>query len=488
MNPRITAYSVVLIFMVGRAFGAMESPGARSPIGSPTQVPSSDVTSATQVPSANRPGAIPGQPNLYGTVGDLIMTGNIGGGKHFRGFVPYGSSFYSGWSLQDPGSLSVSSFIRRSYGFEPYYDPGRTVSSLRRGTVSGLSSPAVSDQGRSPYVSRQWLNSFDVTELLRPPQQRPLVPSAHSIEAILDQQVSRELIKRQTPAEESTKALPGFDRSVLLPTQSIPAPLEPAEPLDKQEVQTPEKTESSFYQQMKRSLFDPSSLIGTEAIPGETGDTASQMGEEGEPGGIQPPELGRARGLLRPEDVVNPILGRIALKDYEDYQHLAEAKASAYLTAAERFMKKGEYYKAADAFELAFVWDRKNTLLLLARSHALFAAGEYMSSAYYLSEALNQEPRLVEPAVDWGSLLNTRDDYENRLVELSTWQQRSNSAELAFLMGYVLYRDDKLTRAKISADYALDHMPENPAAEVLVKAIDKTLNPKPASPEGSGNP
>lgn len=467
-------FVVFLMCTVGRAV-AMEAPGARSPIGSPTQVP-----------SAHRTGAIPNRQDLYGYVGNLTVTGNIGGGRHFRGIVPYGSSYYVDSGNLDPGRRAVNSFLRRSVGYEPYFDPSRTVTSLQRGSVSGLSSPTVSAQGRSSSASHQWLASFDVADLLRPPEQRPLAPSPQSVEAILDRKISTDFLKRSTETSEAQIKRPGIEisKESTLSLPEIPAPPEPIRPGETDNLQEHLEKEKSFYQTMRDRIADSIALEsedlsqgGEQAEPSEQTDSAAE----------QTP-LGRSKVLQRPEDVVDPSMGRIALKGYPDYSHLARAKTDAYLAAGEQFLKEGQYYRAADAFELASVWDRDGALPALARSHALFAAGEYMSSAYYLSEALSRSPELVEAEVNWDSLLKTRDDYENRLVELSTWQQRSNSPELAFLMGYVLFKDGKLTRARISAEYAQDMMPDHAAADILQKAIEKALNPQPAEPVESASP
>ncbi len=451
---------IAAVVLMGPPAAAMEAPGLQSPIGSPTEVP-----------SAHRTGAIPSQPNLYGYAGNLTMTGNIGGGRHFRGFVPYGSMYYFDSGTLDPGRRAVDSFIRRSAGFEPYYDPSRTVSSMQRSGRSGLSRPQVSAQGQgTSAASRQWLDSFDVAELLRPPEQRPLAASAQSIEAILERQISRDLMKRpaEVPAEADPR-VPGADISLLPALPELPSPSIPLKPEDMREVSERPAQERSFYQKMKH-LLDPTGR--DEASPGIEPEEEAAASEAG-PGRR---DLGRAEGLARPSDVIDPAMGRIALRGHPDYAHLARTKTEGYLAAGERFMKEGQYYRAADAFELASVWDRNNALTVLARCHALFAAGEYMSSAYFLGEALTMEPRLAEPGVDWEALLKTRDDYEDRLVELSTWQQRSNSAELAFLMGYVLFQDGKLTRGRISADYARDMMPDHKGAELLQQAIERALD------------
>ncbi|HPY78339.1 MAG TPA: hypothetical protein PLQ45_10870, partial [Anaerohalosphaeraceae bacterium] len=46
----------------------------------------------------------------------------------------------------------------------------------------------------------------------------------------------------------------------------------------------------------------------------------------------------------------------------------------------------------------------------------------------------------------------------------------------SFLMGYVLLMDDKLTRAKIAAEYALDNMPDHPGAKILAEAVQNAQN------------
>jgi predicted negative regulator of RcsB-dependent stress response len=104
-----------------------------------------------------------------------------------------------------------------------------------------------------------------------------------------------------------------------------------------------------------------------------------------------------------------------------------------------------------------------------------------MSSAFYLSQALEMEPKVLSSRFDWASLLDSRDTFENRLTELSTWQQRSHSPELAMLMGYVLFHDGKFSRARISAELARDMMPDSKAAQALFDAI-QSASAQPSNP------
>lgn len=454
-------------FLIGAAAsgGAMEAPGARSPIGSPTQVP-----------SANRTSAIPSQPNLYGYVGNLTVSGNIGGGRHFRGFVPYSSVDYIDRRLLDPQSRAVSSFLRRSAPPEAFYDPRRTVSAMQRAGTSGLGAPALPSQVR-PSASKQWLESFDIAEILRPPEQRPLAPSAQTLESILEQHALQKASEKKTaPTTEPLLPLPpGIDLQKQTP-EPLTVPSLIQRTTRKHDAEDRFR-QQSIYEQIREQLGLTDEIEQTEIDNPLTveGQAAAEKPSQ------KPSEQGRSKVLLRPEDFVDPAQGRALLKEYSDLQHLAAAKSEEYLLLGEQFLKSGQFYKAADAFELACVWDRRNPLLILARSHALFAAGEYMSSAFYLSQALEMEPKVLSSRFDWASLLDSRDTFENRLTELSTWQQRSHSPELALLTGYVLFHDGKITRARISAEFARDMMPDSKAAQVLLEAIQSAaaqpLNP-----------
>lgn len=473
MNVKIFIFSAVFSAAISSARAA-EAPGARSPIGSPTQVP-----------SAGRTSAIPSQPNLYGYVGNLTMTGNIGGGRHFRGFIPYSSSDYIDQRLLDPQSRAVSSFLRRSAQAEAFFDPRQTVTSLQRSGGSGLGAPTIPPQVRTT-ASKQWLESFDIADVIRPPQQRPLAPSTQTLESILQQHLTQKTVeksKKNVLLDPLKTVPPGMDLSKV-PSETKPAPLwidkTGRMPESEESARTPASPSQSIYAQIRRQLGLSRDNEQPEKESLQTPEEPAVSEEKTKP----QPSSSRSGLRMRPEDFVNPADGRAVRQDYPDFEHLAAARAEDYLFLGEEFLKNGQYYKAADAFELASVWDRKNPLLVLARSHALFAAGEYMSSAFYLSQAVEMEPKVLESRFEWASLLDSRDAFENRLTELSTWQQRSNSPELALLMGYILFQDGKLTRARISAEYAEDMMPDSQAAKILVQAVQAAIQsaPSPAAP------
>ena len=93
---------IIAIFaFVWPANAAIRNPAIKNPVG-PGTVPVSSYKSGL-VPSVNP----------IDRTSDLIVTGNISGGKHFRGVVPYNAITDFGGTL---GSTSIDSFLRQSSG------------------------------------------------------------------------------------------------------------------------------------------------------------------------------------------------------------------------------------------------------------------------------------------------------------------------------------------------------------------------------------
>ena len=118
--------------------GSIENPGIGNPVG-PSTIP----------PSTIRSGLV-NTPAPIDTTGNLLITGNVRDGRHFRGTVPYRSATSFGSSL---GSSSLNSFLRdsagsenfrtytRQYGTRPYYSRSETVTTMMPGR-SGVFRPA----------------------------------------------------------------------------------------------------------------------------------------------------------------------------------------------------------------------------------------------------------------------------------------------------------------------------------------------------------
>jgi len=160
------------------------------------------------------------------------------------------------------------------------------------------------------------------------------------------------------------------------------------------------------------------------------------------------------------------------LGPHKTFASFSDDKFNQHLRAGEMCLKQGRYYRAVDSFTLASIYKPDDPLAYAGRSHALFAAGEYMSSALFLSRALEIFPEYARFKIDLVAMVGDRDKLESRIIDVEEWLQRSDAAELQFLLGYVYYQMGRLQRAKEAIDAAYEKLPDSPAVIALKKAID----------------
>lgn len=160
---------------------------------------------------------------------------------------------------------------------------------------------------------------------------------------------------------------------------------------------------------------------------------------------------------------------------HENRNAFVVQKFSRYLQDAEDYIRAGKYYKAADSYNLALIYDPDNTQALAGRSHALFAAGEYISSALFLTRALAVNPEYAKVRVDFATLLCGADKLTARVADIERWFSRSGSGRLQLLLGYVYYQTGRLSEAKRAIDQAGKKMPQSPAVAAISTAIDYAL-------------
>lgn len=166
----------------------------------------------------------------------------------------------------------------------------------------------------------------------------------------------------------------------------------------------------------------------------------------------------------------------------------SEAKFNQHIQTAQGHLKAGRYYAAADSFALASIYKldpgeagsdtvQADGLALCSagRGHALFAAGEYISSALFLSRALEIAPEYVRVKIDLAAMLGGQDKLEGRIADIKEWMGRSGSGRLEFLLGYVYYRTGRLGQAKQAIEAASEKMPQSSAVVAVKKAIDDAI-------------
>jgi len=166
----------------------------------------------------------------------------------------------------------------------------------------------------------------------------------------------------------------------------------------------------------------------------------------------------------------NRIMGR-----HKSIDSLSESRFNQHMRDAEEHLKAGRYYRAASSFSLASVYQADNPMALAGRGHALFAAGEYVSSALFLSRALAISPEYLQIRVDFVPMLGDGNKLAGRIADIEQWLARSGSSQLQFLLGYVYYRTGQLLQAKQAIDAAYEKTPESPAVQVMKITIDNMM-------------
>jgi hypothetical protein len=526
--------SVVFFFILSPTGWAV-----RSPVG-PGTVP----------PSSYRSGQVR-TPNPIDTSGNLVITGNIRGGRHFRGVVPYQSE--TDFRAEIPSS-SFDSFLRRSAGSEdlgrfsgealPYYSPTRTVTSVRPGqpfifkppatTYGTYSTRRVTSDTIKTLLPRQYQRTGEIRSdtILTNFRTRPMSKTTKQLEKILSTQINRyPYITKSIPTDNVDKKSPVqieqlqseskqvSDEGIrfkkdLIDQSRYEQDLRPAakDELSPEISQLPEservwKTQKpkepvvgdkpfdtyekmDVYEQMKRRFDDFQKTY-------EPWRTKTKRKRE-EPTFVdddeeEKPENRYKSGRRTSSYVANSKVpgadnfqtksvpsdkSSVSLEDnnvktsHKTFASSIKDEFNEHIRAAENYLKEGKYYRAADAYTLASIYKPSDPLAYAGKSHALFAAGEYMSSALFLYKTLNMFPEYARFKIDIVAMVGDRDTLETRIADVERQLKKTDAPELNFLLGYVYYQIGRLNEAKKQAEFAYEKMPDVLAAEALKEAVD----------------
>lgn len=537
MKAEVSKICILLLLGViaaacfAQAASSVTNPTVRSPVGT-----------GTMPVTAYRSGLVPSL-NPIDETGNLIVTGNVGGGKHFRGVVPYNGISYFDGTL---GSGTLDNFLRYSTIPENYYSGGLTPFYSQTGTVTRVvpgtnmvvvppSSKIRTQQDESLrqgllLYSRMQTNTAATSGSLGPAGVTLPPTSTEPIETYppfgLEQyqqqeEKAREKLRGQQRGidEQLRKAAEdanGFEQSVgrrqtvkssvksdleysysELP-QTTPEPavaLKPQTPLEPgliwPQEQQPEKID--IYEKMLAEYEEAKKA--SEEFVGESEQAQQQAGsdvnipsgkpavrkrEHEEPARITPtpaPASEERPAKKKPMSELE-ILARTrrVLSERQTFAAYSQDKFNRYMHAAEEYMQQGKYYLAADAYTLATIYKPLDPLGYAGKSHALFAAGEYLSSALYLSRAIGMFNGYVDFKIDIVTMIGDMDMVERRITDIKAWIELSGSPELEFLLAYVYMQLDRLDKASEAIDAAYKRMPDVPAVSVLRAAIERRRN------------
>jgi hypothetical protein len=484
---------------------AIDSPVSGNPLGLGT-VP----------PSAYKSGLIP-SINPVSTSGNLIVTGDVTGGKYFRGIVPYRGVTAFGTSTVgiNPGTVHVENFIRDSAGtparqttgLTPYYSPVWTVTKIPAGSgpapqggftgsYAGSATQQTGTQTQSVLQNEQ-AAYYNPANLSR----RPLSMSGQDLQKIIDADIAQypmggtpaikgdphsEFWKQMRISMEQKPESAGPDTTgtdttrvnsinqLRMPTGTEPnvntilnfGRENPAAYKENRLTKNQDnQAETDVFEQMKFKL-------GRQPIeiPKPPKDTTRQTDTQR--------SVGSASDTNEPAATIDPARVGAATSITEAYKTFAaysNDKFNRYMKAGEDYMKQGRFYRAADSYTIALAYKPDDPLGYAGKSHALFAAGEYLSSSLFLARALEVFPDYAKVKIDLVAMMGDKDLIEKRLIEAKEWADRSKSGELDFLLSYIYCQMDRMEFARLSIESAAEKMPDSKAVLAMKQAITHRL-------------
>ncbi|MCP4451740.1 MAG: hypothetical protein GY809_09785, partial [Planctomycetes bacterium] len=341
---------------------------------------------------------------------NLLITGNVGGAKHFRGSVPYRASS----ALQAPmPSDSLSTFFRLSQqqnlrtssplAYTPYFSATGTATHTQVGQP-GIITPATFSQ-MSP-----------ARHMMRHP--RPLVLGLTPPDAVTVQETLEEPRRHNTDENWAD----GLSEGVSLPFGAsalfqLPVTLMQMDVVLTQDVNVAPKNSANTDPLIQSADVNDLDRLQSEPRPYQA--TQDPNGPEMLTGSAQ------------------VMTSKITMQAY------AHTKFNTFMKAGEQHLKAGEYAKAADAYSLASVYHSGHALAEAGRSHALMARRAYSTSALHLIRALNGLPDYAKTNMGLSELVGGPKALKGHIDRLESCTEDQPVPELKLLLAfaYVQVRD-----------------------------------------------
>jgi tetratricopeptide (TPR) repeat protein len=271
---------------------------------------------------------------------------------------------------------------------------------------------------------------------------------------LMSSRISHTITEKQETEEQKKETLIPEPVKPARPDELL-KPVEPVRPNEIARVETP-KSVKDVYEQM----LEETKKSSEQQLPGEKEKKGEEKQKE------SPSEKGDLGEIEK--ETANATIGI-----HKSFATESKDKFNYYMRIAEGFLKTGKYYNAVDAYTLASIYKPDNPLAYAGRSHALFASGEYMSSAYFLARAINIFPQYVDVKIDLNAMIPDANRLESRIEDVRQWISRTESAELNFLLAYIYYQLDRGDLAAEAIKSSAEKLPDVAAVKALKQAIEK---------------
>jgi len=464
---------------------------------------------------------------------NLVVTGNVSGGKYFRGVLPYhsASDFVDSPGSLLHGSSSLDSFLRRSAGssgFEsyrgkltPYYSRTGTVTAIRPGGGFTRTTRTPSAVTGGVAVYRAALPKLDKAGAVKSGRSllnsglRPMSMTSKELERKISSEFGK-YQKGKMPVYEPALEQMEYIKGVSEETSELKQGLKEKASEDIQQwhekqlqarqaeqegsqiqesVFVPTGEKSDVFEQMKQQINELQERLDMLSASEQSKTTTAVKKQSGQ-------KLSGVAGLKEQRDIFSISMEDSETADeastksffsdevtesdsssaaenipvlYKSFASFSKDKFNQHIRAGEEYLKQGRYYRAADAYTLASIYKPNDPLAYAGKSQALFAAGEYMSSALFLFKTLEIFPDYARFKIDIVAMVGDRDELESRIADVEKWLERTDAAELHFLLGYVYYQMGRLDRARSAIDAAYEKMPDSPGVAALKKSIDACI-------------
>ncbi len=338
---------------------------------------------------------------------NLLITGNVGGAKHFRATVPYRAS--SALQATMP-SDSLSSFLRLSQQqntrasaplvYTPYFSSTGTATHTQVGRPGIIAPGMFSQRAAATHVTQQ---------------PRPLVLGLTTPDTMPAPE-DLEAPKRQYTDENWAARFPEglsliSQTSDLDPLFQMPANIMQMDVVLMQDVDAGPQNPSNADPLMQ--IMDANGL------------------------GRSRPEPSLQKAMQDPNASEKPTRSAYAMTSKMALQAYAQTKFNGFMKAGEQLLKQGDYAKAADAYSLAGAYHSDHALAAAGKSHALMATRAYSASALHLIRALNALPDYAKTNMGLSDLVGGPRAIKGHIDRLESCTGGQPVPELKLLLAFV---------------------------------------------------
>jgi tetratricopeptide (TPR) repeat protein len=457
-------------------------------------------------------------PNPVDASFNLMMTGNVDGGKHFRGYLPYNSTSDL---MIDVGSSYIDAFMRYTQvpagtdvavsGYSPFYSQTASVTGMVPGQEYVIN-PALSQMGMGPEFkqiggSEQMLVKMDDISLLGDLSDKADVEVLRTmpmdIPDDIQDVVSTDLRMQGLDVLNTERATgPGtepesMDEEGVGVSQDLSlirhAGREPVR--EEARAQAFEKENDDIIRidddvGLVNDVFEQTVSLGIDTDRGDTSVTDMNDGDSGRSTMMylqerlsdhtwnhDTPVLQRDSeevplmpSGLPPAEAKTSVSG-IKEVDFSSFKIYSQTQFSKFIIKAEHHLRSGNRGQALDAYTMADIYYPGDPLVDLGKSHALFALGEFASSALFLSRALEGLPAYGRVRLDLAGLLGGEQRLAEYIKQAEEELKKSSSVDLYIVLGYVYYQIGDLDSARGAIETAMESRPDCPAVKVMREVI-----------------